>query len=516
MKKILCILMAISMMFAVCGCKDNKNQPISTDDDIGAYNPDANFGQTDTGNTSKDDNNGNSSVSGNNSNTGANTSGNSSSVNSTGDAWVDIGDIGGLGNGGTAGKVDYKGGKVTIVGTTGTIDKFDSSALIYKSGEEINFTLRAKTEKNIVDGLQIKYTAVYEDGTPAQTGIGDCNKDGKLQIKLTPKGPGFIRISATACVGGAEVADVATFTGGVGVDVDKITVKDAAPSDFESYWNNKMSALPEPKTISKELITSGNGYEVYNVKIAGPNDSAVYSDGSNHDFASFVMAVPSGNGSYPVEVKYLGHGIDNITNHTGSSSKIMITVQSHSIDAYNSSSNYWTTYKKCLDAYQNKDFGGQSYFVNMLLRDYQVIRWLKQNDLVTNAKSNGTISLTGGSQGGFRSTAVAGLCGMTGISIKSASISIVWNCNLSGHETMNIGSWYTPYNNYTKYIDAVYFGPYVKCPVTFTEVGLGDDIAPPSSNMALYNALNKATINFKQNFGHGSGGTSQTVYKLSK
>lgn len=520
MKKLLCILLALSMLFLVCGCKANEKQPIGSEDEIGAYNPDSNFEQTDAESTSEDDNKQNSSVSGNNSNTNANTSGNHSSVNSTGNAGVDINDIGGSDNNGSSNsKVEYKGGKVTIVGIAGTIDKIDSSALLYKSGEEINFTLRAKTAKNVVDGLQIKYTVDYEDGTPTQTGIGDCNKDGKLQIKLNPKGPGFIRITATACVGGVEVADVSTFAGGVGVDVDKITTTDAAPSDFESYWKNKMNALPAPQTISKELITSGDGYEVYNVKIAGPDDTAAYAklnDGVKHNFASFVMAVPTASGSYPVEVKYLGHGIDNITDHNGSSSKIMITVQSHSIDAYNSSSSYWTTYKNGLDSYQNKDFSGQSYFVNMLLRDYQVIRWLKQNNLITSAKSNGTISLTGASQGGFRSTAVAGLCGMTDIKINKATISIVWNCNLSGHNTMNISSWHTPYNNYTKYIDAVYFGPYVKCSVTFSSVGLGDDIAPPSSNMALYNALKSATISFKQNLGHGSGGTSQTEYKLSK
>ena len=530
MKKSLCILLALSMLFLVCGCKSNEKQPIGSEDEIGAYNPDANFGQTDGDNSSKESGKGSSNVNssnvtsnvnsnsngGNNNSTGGNSGGNSGGNN-----FVDIGNIGGdSGNGdSTGGTVKYKGGKVTIVGTIGTIDKFDSSALIYKSGEEINFTLRAKTEKNIVDGLQIKYTAVYEDGTPTQTGIGDCNKDGKVQIKLTPKGPGFIRITATACVGGKEVSDVSTFVGGVGVDVDKITTTDAAPADFESYWKNKVSTLPAPQTISKDLITSGSGYEVYNVRIAGPSDNAPYeslNDGVDHNFASFVIAIPTSSGSYPVEIKYVAHGVNNITDHSGSSSKIKITVQAHSIDAYESSSVYWSNYSKGLSGYQNKSYEGQSYFVNMILRDYQVIRWLQQNDLVTAAKSNGSISLTGGSQGGFRSTAVAGLCGMTGIGIKSASISIVWNCNLSGHNTMNIGSWHTPYNQYTKYIDTVYFAPYVKCKVTIDPVGLGDDIAPPSANMALYNALSSATITFKQNFGHGSGGTSQTKYSLSK
>ena len=153
----------------------------------------------------------------------------------------------------------------------------------------------------------------------------------------------------------------------------------------------------------------------------------------------------------------------------------------------------------------------------MLLRDYQVIRWIQQNNLSQfQVNSNGNISLTGGSQGGFRSTAVAGLCGMTNVPIKSASISIVWNCNLSGHDTMNIDSWHTTYNQYTKYIDAVYFAPYANCKFTISEVGLGDKIAPPSSNMALFNALKNVTATFKQNFAHGSGGARQYTYDLSK
>lgn len=521
MKKILCILLVFSMLFLVCGCKDNKNIQTDSFDEGEAYNPDGFVqGTGDNGDNSKDTNSGSSGGSLNVNNNNASSNKNTSNVSSSGNVHIDINDIGGgSGNSNSGGKVDYKGGKVTMVGTIGTIDKFDDSALMYKSGSDINFTLRAKTAKNIVDGLQISYKVVYEDGTPAQTGIGDCNKDGKLQIKLTPKGPGFICITATACVGGKEVSDVSTFTGGVGVDVDKITVKETAPADFQSYWKNKINALPQPQVISKELITTGNGYEVYNVKIAGPDDSAAYSklnDDKKYNFASFVMAVPTGGGSYPVEVKYMAHGVDNITDHTGSASKIMIKVSAHSIDAYNANSGYWTTYKNCLDSYKNKDFAGQSYFVNMILRDYQVIRWIQQNDLITNAKSNGNISLTGGSQGAFQSVAVAGLCGMTEINVNSASVSIVWNCNLSGNTSMNIGSWYTPYNQYTKYIDTVYFAPYVKCKVTIAPVGLGDDIAPPTGNMALYNALPSASITFKQNFGHGSGGTSQTEYKLSK
>lgn len=518
MKKLLCVVLSMLMLATVCGCKDKKDVQTGSFDDDGAYNAGAfDQGTGNSENTSDDGANIDDTASGTNDSNKNNstTSSGSSSVH------IDINDIGGgSGNSGSSGaKVDYKGGKVTVIGLAGTIDKLDSSVLAYKSGETINFTLKAKSAKNTVEGLQIKYTATYEDGTPTQTGIIDCNKDGKVQIKLTPKGPGFISITATACVGGQEVSDVATFNGGVGVDVDKITTKDAAPADFESYWKGKVSALPEPKLVSKTLITKGDGYEVYNVKIAGPDDTAAYAklnDGAKYNFASFVMAVPTGGGSFPVEVKYLGHGVDNITSHTGSASKIMITVSAHSIDAYNASSTYWNTYKNCLDSYQNKDFGGQSYFVNMILRDYQVIRWLVQNDLVTAAKSNGSISLTGGSQGGFQSVAVAGLCGMNGISVSSAKVSIVWNCNLSGYSNINIGSWHTPYNQYTKYIDTVYFAPYVKCKVTIDPVGLGDDIAPPSANMALYNALKSATIFFNQNYAHGSGGETQTEYKLSK
>ena len=517
MKKLLCMLLSIFMLVTVCGCKDNKKPQTDDFDDAGAYDAGA-FDQNagGSGDTSEDANTNTGDV-----NSGTNDNKNNSTTSSgSSSVHIDINDIGGGsgGSGSSGTKVDYKGGKVTVIGLAGTIDKLDSSAIAYKSGETINFTLKAKSAKNTVEGLQISYKATYEDGTPTQTGILDCNKDGKVQIKLTPKGPGFISITATACVGGQEVSDVATFTGSVGVDVGKITPKDAAPSDFETYWKNKVNALPAPTLVSKELITKGDGYEVYNVKIAGPDDTAAYAkanDGVKHDYASFVMAVPTGSGSYEAEVKYLGHGVDNITNHTGSASKIMITVSAHSIDAYNASSAYWNTYSNCLDSYKNKDFGGQSYFVNMILRDYQVIRWLQQNDLVTAAKCK-SISLTGASQGGFQSVAVAGLCGMNSISISKVNAGIVWNCALSSYQTMNIDSWYTPYNQYTKYIDTVYFAPYVKCKVTIDPVGLGDKVAPPAANMALYNALSSATINFKQNFAHGSGGESQTVYKLSK
>ncbi len=516
MKKLLCVVLSMLMLATVCGCKDKKDVQTGSFDDDGAYNAGAFDTTGNSENTSDDGANTGDTASG----TNDSNKNNSTTSNGSSSVYIDMDAVGGgSGGSGTAGKVDYKGGKVTVIGLAGTIDKLDSSAVAYKSGETINFTLKAKTAKNIVEGLQISYKATYEDGTSPQTGIIDCNADGKVQIKLTPKGPGFIRITATACVGGQEVSDVATFSGGVGVDVDKITTKDAAPADFESYWKTKISTLPEPKLVSKTLITKGEGYEVYNVKIAGPDDTAAYAklnDGAKYNYASFVMAVPTAGGSYPVEVKYLGHGVDNITNHTGSASKIMITVLAHSIDAYNASSTYWSTYSNCLDSYKDKEFGGQSYFVNMILRDYQVIRWLQQNDLVTAAKSNGSISLTGGSQGAFQSVAVAGLCGMNGINISKANVSIVWNCNLSGNDTMNISSWHTPYNNYTKYIDTVYFAPYVKCKVTIDPVGLGDDIAPPSANMALYNALKSATINFKQNYTHGSGGETQTVYKLSK
>ncbi|MBR5223019.1 MAG: acetylxylan esterase [Clostridia bacterium] len=507
MKKILAIL--LSILLVLCLFTACEKKPQYFEDDYNNYLSDQNNSNS-TNDNSVENSGGNSNVSNNSSQTTNNSSKDNQSNNQTFDPSLIIS------NSSSSSKVDYEGGKVTLSGVPATAKE---SVLNYEAGQEINFVIKAKTAKQIYKDLQISYKAQYEDGTATQSGIVNCNENGEVTIKLKGKGPGFIYITATACVGGVEVSEVSTFNGGVGVDVDKITTTNAAPKDFETYWKDKIATLPAANTISTEKISSSVDYDIYQVKIAGPNDNAAFAnanDNIEHNFVSAILCVPKKSGSYPVKVKYQAHGVFNTTDHSGSAYEIYVVVQSHSIDAYNTNKNYFSKYQSVLDGYQNKSFNGQSYFVNMLLRDYQVIRWIKQNNFApSTAKSNGTISVSGNSQGGFRSTAVAALCGMSGISLKQATIGIVWNCNLSGHKTMNIDSWYTPYNDYTKYIDTVYFAPFVKCSVSISQVGLGDRVAPPSSNMALYNAFKSANVTFVQNFAHGSGNAGQTYY-LSK
>ncbi len=413
----------------------------------------------------------------------------------------------------------------------------ERSAIGYKPGETVKFRLATYADGEPVDGLYIKYAFKYETDEDARkdpknlclseyAAVVEC-KNGECILEYVPKEPGFGYIEAVAAIDsdGTLLKDVSEldgsdyFRGGFGVGIESIGEGEAAPLDFEDFWKRKTSTVNSvcPEVLETSVITEDAEYTVYIVKISAVDDSAAFSDDGQHSYASLIASVPNDRSrKYPVEISYMSHGVRKIDLPSCSGDKINLRVSAHSMHPYSSEPDYYKTVSSVLAGYENKSFCGQSYFINMLLRDYQVVRWVRayfgEGGL---GIFDGDIILQGGSQGGFQAAAVAGLCSMNGIAIKGLEASIVWNCNLSAHRKMNVYHWHTVYNDLTKYIDPVYFAPYIECPLKAT-ARLGDYVAPPSSVTALYNAFTRdKTISYFQNSSHGTVAKDAAVYTKS-
>ncbi len=339
------------------------------------------------------------------------------------------------------------------------------------------------------------------------------------------------------------------FQGGVLVDAQDITTTEPIPDDFKEVWEEQLALLDEcsPDIVRIEKVEAyyaSDGslktqavdypnldvYAIYIDCIGNPdfikrptgNTNKGPQDGATH--ASAYMTVPKGKslGSLGIKFSFVGYGIQTVTPATWDQNNIYFCMLAHSLLLLPemTPAEFKTNYAGWVDGGGSYGFDADDnasietcYFRNMLLRNAQTLRFaLKafgeeggaisrafESDTMTTEEVNqcleawkglykegNTISVSGGSQGGYQAIGMAALCPQ----VTSCTASSTWMCDTHGNTNPdNIQSTLRPAaGDGIKYCDAANLATLITCPTTLS-AGMGDTTCPPPGNMALYNNL---------------------------
>lgn len=371
------------------------------------------------------------------------------------------------------------------------VGETDKSPLEYEVGEEITFTVTLKADGETVSTPLFVYE-IKQDGKGLVERDQVNAESGSAVIKTTLESPGFVKLYvAVTSASGTELKGVSPFNGGAGASVSKISQAVAEPEDFDEFWQAELAKLDEvePKvTIVKDLSDDYPGFNVWDVRIDCVGDPV-------SGYVAFPKdAEPA---SLPILVGYMGYGVVPLTPSVRSN-YIVFSVNAHSIENDRESEYYTALSRGELLSYgfnykENLD-RNNVYFKNMILRDVQAVRYLK-----TLPEWDGkSISLNGGSQGGFQATAVAAL----DPDVSYLYTAYTWMCDVGSAGAGRLPGWQPDYTDALRYYDTISFARRVKC-YTNISAGLGDDVSTPSSIMSMFNAMTcPKSLSFTQNMTH--------------
>lgn len=362
------------------------------------------------------------------------------------------------------------------------------------------------------------------------------------------------------------------FDGSAGADVTDIKTIYARPADFEAYWQDVLNQLTQDGCEIEyiyDLSDKVSGYYLYELQISCPEDTywadklhrtswgATYETSRPDDnHVSAYLAIPkSASVSNKLGLSLAFTGYDWVipgtySNTTGEpnyaglcdANSIKLSVSAHSLSmphnvaadalssdvtngAYNANYYYKTlTNKYGYSSWHGKEYDAtkyNNYFKYMIMRDVQAVKFLEKFFGETGGTSdiadvtswaglwNGTdISVSGASQGGYQSVAVAALCP----EVASFNVSVPWFGDESAKSPDSIRMKPTSPRDFAyvdglRYVDIANLATLMNADTTGKiAMGLGDTLCPPSTILSIYNNLRCAvTLTAYQNAGHGAG-----------
>lgn len=402
-----------------------------------------------------------------------------------------------------------------ITGTT------EQDAVSYRVGEEIVFNLELKADSKLAGCELFSWKLTADDGT-SSNGMAD-GRSGKLTIKTSISKPGYVYLQVTACdAGGKAISGVKMYNGGAGANIEEIEKIKDEPADFDAFWADQLKLLDgvSPELIECTEVSGASGYKVYAVKVR------TYS-GTWGDYVSGYLSIPQSAkpGSLKIRMWYNGHGVENPTIYYNADTALF-NVCAHSIEIGRETSYYNNLKSTTLYDYAFKYNSDREtvYFREMILRDIQALRFMKQyfgangSDPRFAGLWNGeTIRIIGGSQGGFQAVAVAALEG----GITEVEACAPWLCDIGGYgvDGRQKSLFMPSYTAALEYYDTINFAKRLRnCKVVINLVGLGDYTANPAGITALYNNLDPSvskTLEFEQNRTHSAAPVERIKYSRS-
>lgn len=378
-----------------------------------------------------------------------------------------------------------------FVGTT------DKDAIAYGLGEEMHFTVSLYADEALASCAKFQYILKADDGREVETGYAD-GKTGVFTLTTKLDVPGFVNLQVIACnQSGQAIGGVDYFKGGAGADIGNIKKAVAEPADFDAFWKSEVAKLDgtAPDLLEAREVTSpDSAFTVYAIKIR------FCAQNIWGNYVSGYLSVPKNakKEALALNVVYMGAGIFDVEKVCTKRSATLV-VSAHSIELGRDSSYYGGLMNGRLKDYMNyagSATRGVVYFREMLLRDVQALRFMKQYFGESGAderfaglwNTKKGVILSGGSQGGFQAVAVAAL---EPADIPQININYPWMCDVGGcGANGRMASTFMP--NYTpalEYYDTVNFGKRLKCTVVLSQEGLGDDIATTTGVTIFWNNL---------------------------
>ncbi|MBE6890794.1 MAG: acetylxylan esterase [Ruminococcaceae bacterium] len=369
----------------------------------------------------------------------------------------------------------------------------DKNPLEYAVGENMIFDVTSYNKKVVIGCPTFTWMVEGDDGEKAN-GIVDASC-GLVKVITSSKIPGFEYVEVRmADVRGNAVDDILYLTAGAGAAIHDMDVTVEKPADFDEYWQGKMDEI---ESIEPVLLESVEVEDKKNVIYYFKVDAGKYGPVTG----SVSYSKKATPGSLKLKFTFMGYGVMDAM-PLPDSGYISVTVNSHSIENGQPASYYSDLSSGELSWYgfNNEENADREtvYFLQMLMRDVQAIRYAMQNEY-WNGKD---LELEGASQGGFQSLVVGALMHEYVTKITSwAPAFSDWAGSTQGRLASTFP--YPDYLSPLSYYDTVNFASMVEAPVSMLS-GIGDTVCRPTGTSLLYDAIPTAKdITWIQNMPHG-------------
>lgn len=372
----------------------------------------------------------------------------------------------------------------------------------YKVGETVNFVINVRKSGTLLDNVNVDIEAgpvMYPDVKKSMT-----LKDGTAKWSGKMAKPGFYRVTATAHVGGKDYKGLCT----AGFSPEKLRPYCQEPKDFDAFWKKALDAArnndlnPTKRLLPERCTKDMNVYEV----------SYVNNNWNSRMFG--ILSVPVKQGKYPALLRVPGAGVRPYSGdtYTAPGKCIVLEIGVHGIPVTMEQNVYDDLHNGALDGYWNFNVAepDKNYYKRVVtgaVRGVDFIASLPEWD-------GKTIGVTGASQGGFLSLAVAAL------DKRITFLGVVHDamCDYEA-ELHNVGGGW-PHTIYWdmksgldknlinlkveggRYYDGVNFARRVTQPGWYS-FGYNDEVVPPTSSYSTYNIVTAPkTLSVYQMTGH--------------
>lgn len=367
----------------------------------------------------------------------------------------------------------------------------------YRMGEKANFVVNVRKSGTLLDHVKVDYEAgpvMYPQVKKSIT-----LKDGTMKWNGAMTTPGFYRLKVVAHVNGKDYEGLCT----AAFSPEKIKPYAQEPADFDTFWKSTLEearkvGLNPIKVLLPERCTQDvNVYEVsYNNQWWG---NKMYG----------ILSVPVKPGKYPALLRVPGAGVRPYggDTYTAAGKCIVLEIGVHGIPVTMPQKVYDDLANGTLNSYwnnniDNRDRNGYKRIVTGAVRGVDMIASLPEWD-------GKTLGVTGASQGGFLSLAVAAL------DKRVTFLAMVHDamCDYEAELHGVAGGWphYFYQNEKTatkaqiagvRYYDGVNFARRITVPGWYS-FGYNDEVVPPTSAYGLYNTVKAPkTLSVYQMTGH--------------
>lgn len=368
----------------------------------------------------------------------------------------------------------------------------------YKVGEKASFVVNVRKSGTLLNQVKIDYEAgpVMYPNTKKTLIL----KDGTMKWSGEMKTPGFYRLKVVAHVDGKDYEGLCT----AAFSPEKIKPFAQEPKDFDDFWKK---ALDEARQIdlnpTKVLLPERCTKDVNVYKISYHNNrwgSKMYG----------VLSVPVKPGKYPALLRVPGAGVRPYSGdtYTATGKCIVLEIGIHGVPVTMEQKVYDDLANAALNGYwdtnlENPDRNAYKRVVTGAVKGVDMIASLDEWD-------GKTLGVTGSSQGGFLSLAVAALDKRVTFLAAVHDAMCDYEAELHGVA----GGWphyfyHAKMNAITKarlegarYYDGVNFARRITVPGWYS-FGYNDEVVPPTSSYGLYNSVKAPkTLSLYQMTGH--------------
>ncbi|HAT61636.1 MAG TPA: acetylxylan esterase [Prevotella sp.] len=367
----------------------------------------------------------------------------------------------------------------------------------YEAGQTAVFKVSVLKSSTLLSDVKIDYEAgPVEFPTVKKEGV--TLKDGTMTWKGSMAVPGFYRLKIIAHVGNKTYEGLCT----AGFSPQKVQPAAQCPKDFDAFWKKALEEArknglnPTRRLLPERCTQDMNVYEISYVNDQ-PN-SRIYG----------ILSIPTHSGKYPALLRVPGAGVRPYQGdtYTAPGKAIVLEIGIHGIPVTMDQKVYDDLLNGALRSYSytNLEDPDQNYYKRVVVgavRGVDYISSLPEWD-------GKIIGVTGASQGGFLSLAVAALDKR--ITFLAAVHDAM--CDYESELKGVAGGWphYFLYDkdptqqkiNAVRYYDGDNFARRCHVPAWFS-FGYNDETVPPTSSYGVYNIYpGPKTLSVYQQTGH--------------